>query len=246
LTYSNDCNVSSGMHFGATPGNAGQELDAGGRGDDIRIGGNVYSYYVSMAGTSGGGGGSPLMGVAVWDTRTGQFVGGTYATDGDPTTQACDRAMVAVDEFDRFCVAWAYKPISTSFGYQTVARVGKFDGSQFTWLTHSFYPFLNHDQDPNTVQGYTTVNPYVAMTASKICMAAKGSINSANNVALGPDSAAQTTVYTVITHPVPIVTVQPTVSIGRPDATDISISWDASAGNTLWFMQHTTAPVTGS
>ena len=223
LTYSNDCNVSSGMNFGGS-------ADAGGRGDGIRIGGNIYSYYVYMAGTAGGGGGSSApMGVAVWDTRTGQFVGGTYATDGDPTTQISDRAMIAVDEFDRFCVTWAYKP-TADFGYQAVARVGKFDGSQFTWLTHSFYPFLNHDQNPTGVQGYTTINPYVAMTASKICIAAKGTINANNNVAAGPDSQAQQTVYTVIPHPVPVVVTQPTITISQPDKTHIKLSWDISAG----------------
>jgi hypothetical protein len=223
LTYSNDCNVSSGMNFGGS-------ADAGGRGDGIRIGGNIYSYYVYMAGTAGGGGGSSApMGVAVWDTRTGQFVGGTYASDGDPTQQINDRAQVAVDEFDRFCVVWAYKPTS-AFGYQVAARVGKFDGSQFTWLTHSFYPFVNHDQDPNTVLGYTMASPYVAMTASKICIAAKGTINANNNVAAGPDSQAQQTVYTVIPHPVPIVAVQPTVKISQPDSTHIKLSWDIAAG----------------
>jgi len=222
LTYSNDVNVSSAMNFGGS-------ADVGGRGDGIRINGDIRSYYVYVAGTINGGGGSHELGVAAWDTRTGQFVGGSTVTDGDPAQEQCDRAGLAVDALNRVCVAYMHKP-TPAFGYQVVARVAQFDGSKFNWYGHSFYPFINHDKDPNNVLGFLTANPYVAMTTRQICIAAKGTINSANNVAAGPNSLSEQTVYTVISHPEPVAAPVPSITVTQPDSSHLTVSWSADAG----------------
>ena len=239
LTYSNDVNVSSGMNFGGSP-------DAGGRGDAIRINGDIRSHYVFLAGTSGGGGGTLgiPMGVAAWDARTGQFAGGSIVSDGNPATQKCDRAGLAADALDRVCVAYAYQADSTVFGYQVVARVAQFDGVNFNWFSHSFYPFVNHDQDPANVLGFATSNPYVAMNTRQICIAAKGTINNANNVAAGPNTPNEQTVYTVISNPVPVPAPRPTVSITRPDSSHVTLTWNVEDG--LFTVQTKASPTSGT
>ncbi len=221
LVFSNHV-TSSGMNFA---GNA----DSGGRGDGIRIGGDIRSYYVFLAGTINGGGGAAELGVAAWDTRTGQFVGGSVVSDGDPALQQCDRASVAVDALNRVCVTWMYKADKNVFGYQTAARVAQFDGANFNWLTHSFFPFVNHDEKPDAVLGYASLNPVVAMTPQAICFAAKCVINNVNDVAAGPNSLDQQTVYTVVSHPAPVAAPQPALTITR-SGNNVTLSWDNEAG----------------
>src|ERR1035441_11130133 len=94
---------------------------------------------------------------------TGQFAGGSIVTDGDPTQEKCDRAGLAVDALNRVCVAYMYQADSTVFGYQVAARVAQFDGANFNWFSHSFYPFVNHDESPTNVLGFLTANPSVAI-----------------------------------------------------------------------------------
>ena len=235
LTFSNDVNVSSSMNFAGG-------ADVGGRGDGIRIGGDIRSYYVYVAGTINGGGGSPEVGVGAWDTRTGQFVGGSVVTDGDPAVEQSDRTSVAVDALNRVCVTWMYKPDRSVFGYQAAARVAQFDGSNFNWLTHSFFPFLNHDQDPANVLGYLTLNPVVAMNTRQICIAAKGTINNVNNVSAGPNSLAEQTVYTVFSHPVPVAAPSPIVTITK-SGDNLNLSWNPDDG---LFTVQTRSSVTSS
>lgn len=221
LMFSNNV-VSSGMNFGGS-------ADTGGRGDGIRIGGDIRSSYVFVAGTINGGGGSAELGVAAWDVRTGQFVGGAVVTDGDPTVEQSDRASVAVDALNRVCVVWAYKPDRNVFGYQIAARVAQFDGKNFNWQTHTFYPFVNHDQDPNNVLGFSMVGPTVAMNTRQICVAAKGYFNNVNNAAAGPNSLSEQTVYTVVSHPAPVAAPQPTVAITK-SGSNLNLNWDGEAG----------------
>jgi hypothetical protein len=70
-------------------------------------------------------------------------------------------------------------------------------------------------------------NSNLDMTTRYICIAGKGLINSSNNVAGGPDSKPQTTVYTVINNP---GYVPPKMSIARSGG-NLIISWAASAGD---------------
>jgi hypothetical protein len=225
LTFSNDVNVSSSMNFGGSS-------DANGRGDDVRTGGDIRSYYVFVAGGVGNGTfpGAGQVGVAAWDTRTGQFAGSSIVSDGDPAVEGRDRATVAVDALNRVCVAYGYAPDTSVFGYQVAARVAQFDGANFNWFSHSFYPFVNHDQNPTNVVGFLTENPYVAMNTRQICIAAKGTINNANNVTVGPNTPSETTLYAVISHPAPVAAPQPTVSITKPDSSHVTVSWDVEDG----------------
>ena len=150
-------------------------------------------------------------------------------TDGDPTLQQCDRASVAVDALNRVCVTWMYKADKNVFGYQTAARVAQFDGANFNWLTHSFFPFVNHDEKPDAVLGFASLNPVVAMTPQAICFAAKCVINNVNDVAAGPNSLDQQTVYTVVSHPAPVAAPQPALTITR-SGNNVTLSWDNEAG----------------
>jgi hypothetical protein len=239
LTFSNDVNVSSSMNFGGSS-------DANGRGDAVRIGGDIRSYYVFVAGGVGNGTfpGAGEVGVAAWDTHTGQFVGSAIVSDGDPALEGRDRTTVAVDALNRVCVAYGYSPNSTAggtIGYQVAARVAQFDGANFNWFSHSFYPFVNHDESSTNVLGFLTENPYVTMNTRQICIAAKGTINSTNSVTAGPNTPNETTVYTVISHPAPVAAPRPTLSITKLDSSHVTLSWNADDG---LFTVQTKSPLT--
>ncbi|PYJ79539.1 MAG: hypothetical protein DME22_25305 [Verrucomicrobia bacterium] len=98
----------------------------------------------------------------------------------------------------------------------------QFDGTNITYLTHSFFPFVNYDPDGSL--NLTTLTPSVAMTTRQICIAAKGTINSTNNPAAGPNTAAETTLYTVISTPVGAAPALTAVRSGN----SLVISWPAS------------------
>jgi hypothetical protein len=229
LMYSNTVIESSGMSF----------TDGNGRGDSMRIAGDIRSYYVYGAGAIGTG---KEQGVAAWDSRTGQFVASAIVTDGDPAAQTVDRSGLAVDALDRVCVACAYKP-DPNYGFQVAARVAQFDGTKFNWLTHMFFPFVNHDEDPANVRGYITSNPYVAMNTRQICIAAKGTINSTNGVTAGPDSLGEQTVYTVVSHPVPVAAPQPTMTMTQSGG-NLNLAWNPEDG--LFTVQTRTSLTSGS
>jgi hypothetical protein len=223
-----DVNVTSGLTFG---GNA----DAGGRGDAYRIAGNVGSYYVYMAGGTtnvpGASGSSGIVYVAVWDSRTFNFVASAPVCELDPFFYKSDRTSIAVDASDNFTVAYKLKPTANFPQFQTVGHVGHLSGTNITWLGPSFYAFVNHDAYGGaTTPPYETDEPTVAMTAQQICFGAKGTFNSTNNAAAIPDTQPQTTLYSVVattsaTPPVTQPMITATLSTGN-----LNISWDANAG----------------
>ncbi|HVV71891.1 MAG TPA: hypothetical protein VHI52_10390, partial [Verrucomicrobiae bacterium] len=213
--HTNDINLSSGLSFD------------NGRGDSSRIGSDIRSSYVYLAGRSPENSRSPVY-VAIWDSRTGQFVGKATVTDGDPAVYYTDRVAVAVDALDRFCVTFVIQP-TIDFQQQVAARVGSFDGTNIKFLTHSFFPFVNSESSLTNVTGLKTIAPHVSMTTKQICIAAKGTINSTNNPAGGPDTSAETTVYTVINHPA-AVSGAPTITATKGSANTVVISWSADAG----------------
>jgi len=89
-----------------------------------------------------------------------------------------DRVSLAVDALDRVCVVYIHKP-TVDFQNQIAARVLQFDGANFTYLTHSFFPFVNYDADGTATpsgDGITGAGPSVAMTTREICIAAKMTI----------------------------------------------------------------------
>jgi hypothetical protein len=187
LLHTNDVVVSSGLSFET------------GRGDGNRIGSDIRSYYVYLAGQTPATKTSPVS-VAIWDSRTGNFVAKATVTDGDPAVYLTDRVTVAVDALDRFCVVYGYQP-NAEFQQQVAARVMAFDGQNISYLTHSFFPFVNSETGSTNLVGLTTTTASVAMTTSQICISAKGTVNSTNNPAGGPDTPAQTALYTVIKNP---------------------------------------------
>ena len=142
-------------------------------------------------------------------------------------------------DLDRFCVAYVLQP-SSDFQQQVAARVMAFDGTNITSLTHSFFPFVNYESGPTNILGLKTFGPNVSMTTRQICIAAKGSINSTNNPAGGPDSSAETTLYTVINHPAAIVAA-PGITATKVGA-NLIISWPADAGSFTLQSTSTIAP----
>jgi hypothetical protein len=199
LQFTNDVVISSGLPFGTS------------RGDETRLGSDIRSHYLYLAGQTPTTAVSPVS-VGIWDARTGNFVTSATVTDGDPTAFRTDRVSVAVDALDHFCVAFVYQP-TTAFASQIAARVMAFDGTNITYLTHSFFPFVNSENNPTNILDLTMVTPNVAITTGQICIAAKGTINSTNNPAGGPDSPTETTVYVVINNPAASPST-PTISIG--------------------------------
>jgi hypothetical protein len=219
LQYTNDINVSSGLTFGT------------GREDASRIGSDIRSSYVYLAGQTPESGSHVPVSVAIWDSRTGNFVAKATVTDTDPTVALTDRVSIGVDALDRFCVAYSLQPTPDFTHRQVAARVMAFDGTNITYLTHSFFPFVNYENNPTNILGYETFHPSVAMTTMQICIAAKGQINSTNSPTTGPDTAPQTQVYTVINHPNPISPV-PTIQLtATRSGTNLILSWSADAGD---------------
>jgi len=220
-----DINVTSGLSFGT------------GREDASRIGGDIRSYYVYLAGQSpeNGNGGNPSgqVYVAAWDSRTGNFITSVQVDDGEPGVDANDRVSVGVDDLDRVCVAWSFQPNKTDFTKrQVAARVYQFTGTEFASLTHSFFPFINHDSNPSNVLGFETYHPSVAMTRRQICISAKGMLNSTNNAAAGPDTVNggdEVKTYVVISHPAPVAAPQPDLTVTR-SGSNLDLSWNVDAG----------------
>jgi hypothetical protein len=170
-----------------------------GREDGSRIGANIASPYVFLAGQTPESGKNDPVNIAVWDSRTGAFVTSAMVSDTDPTNQVIGRVTVDTDGLDNFCVAYMLQPTADFTAPQVAARVGHLSGTNITFLTSSFFPFVNYDKDGT--HGITTSAPSVAMTTRAICIAAKGTVNSANNPNNGADTAPETTLYTVINNP---------------------------------------------
>jgi hypothetical protein len=234
-----DVNVTSGLVFANSP------TDAGGRGDAYRIGGNIGSYYVYMAGGTTNGvkiganaNPGPVVCVAAWDTRTGKCVATAPVCELDPSYYTSDRTMIAVDASDHFTVAYKLEPTAAFPQFQTMGRIGQLvGGSSITWLGPSFYAFYNHDAyggqtygNTNSPAYYETDEPTVAMTSQAICFGAKGTINSTNNPASAPDTQPQTTVYTVIANPAHVPSAAAPTMTATLSAGNVIISWNASAG----------------
>jgi len=209
-----------------------------GRGDGTRIASHINSPYVFLAGRNNEA--SQHVRVAVWDSRNRALVtstnvseltpekGGGDSRDFQPTW---DRVGVAVDALNRIAVAYEFKD-GDILNLQTAARVLAFDGAGFRYLTPSFFTFANYGTATSGAgQAIRTTRPAVAMTTREICIAAKGEINSTNNVAEGPDTLAQTTFYTVFSHPAPQA--DPT-SAGAPAIRISSIVQEGASATLRW------------
>lgn len=205
---------------------SGASFDTG-RGDGTRIFGHINSPYVYLAGKVSN---STVVRVAAFDGRTQKFVAITDVSEGSFTGNF-DRATGAVDALNRLTVSWVSQPV----GYakqQVAARVLSFDGTKFTALTKSFFPFVN----VSTNDTIRTLQMSVAMTTRQICVAAKGEINYSNKPELGADSPTEVNFYTVISHPnpqddptAPATGEVPSLTITKNANNTITIAWPASA-----------------
>lgn len=164
-----------------------------GRGDGTRIFGHINSPYVFLAGKVTT---APLVKVAAFDSRTQKFAGIGDVNEG-AFTGDFDRVTGASDALDRLVVSWVSQPA----GYtqrQVAARVLSFNGTNFTALTRSFFPFVNAATNETR-----SLQMSVAMTTRQICVAAKGDINLQNQPEMGTNSPSQVNFFTVFSHPVP-------------------------------------------
>ena len=185
------------------------------RGDSTRIASDIRSRFVYMAGAAASSEGAAVQ-LAIWNGTNGAFVTNVVvSSDMDPAVFAASDVNLAVDLSDRVCVAYGGKPDSTVFSNeQIIARVLQFNGklingssattnANVKFITPSFFPFKCSDTTNNlgAPLGFKTAVPSVAMTKDAICIAAKGTVNSVGDPTLGPDTAAETTLYTVIAQP---------------------------------------------
>ncbi len=203
---------------------SGVTFDAN-RGDGTRIFGHINSPYVYLIGRAAN---TQIVKVAAFDSRNRQFIAVEDVNEG-AFTGNFDRAIGAVDALNRMTLSWVSQPA----GYakqQVAARLFSFDGTKFTSLTRSFFPFIN-----TATNDIRSLQMSVAMTTRQICVAAKGEINYANQPQNGPDSPTEVNFFTVFTHPAPAD--DPTPGVGGPaptlqisrSANSLTISWDSAA-----------------
>jgi hypothetical protein len=218
---------------------SGAAFDTG-RGDGTRLFGHINSPFVYLTGRAAN---TQIVKVAAFDSRNQKFVAIADVNEG-AFTGNFDRANGAVDALNRLTVSWVSQPN----GYakqQVAARVLSFDGTKFSPLTKSFFPFVNTAK--NDIR---SLQMSVAMTTRQICVAAKGEINYENKPELGPNSPNEVNFYTVFSHPLPQNDptkpadggTAPTLSITKT-GTSVTISWDPAA--TGWTLQSAPA-VTGT
>jgi hypothetical protein len=187
--------------------------------------------------------------LAIWDANTRNFVASANVSSDIPVAQMKVNAVnLAVDALDRITVAWDCIPTpafgtgtpgSSTQGWQIVARVLAFDGANLSYLTPSFFPFVNNDTSGIlSSQGLTTQTPGVAMTTRQICISCKGTVNSTNNPASGVDTPQTTTpggsagginLYTVISHPVPVAAPAPAITFTK-SGSNLLVSWPVDDG----------------
>jgi len=196
-----------------------------GRGDGTRLIGHINSPYVYLVGRALN---TQVVKVAAFDARTQKFVAVGDVNEG-AFTGNFDRANGAVDALNRLTLSWVSQPAGFN-KQQVAARIFSFDGTSFTPLTRSFFPFINA-----ATNDIRSLQMSVAMTTKQICVAAKGEINLANKPELGPTSPTEINFYTVFSHPAPAN--DPTPGVGGPAPTlqisrsgsNVVISWDAAA-----------------
>jgi hypothetical protein len=208
-------------------------------GNTNTVGADILTPYVFMAGAVVVGGSgvnqSNACMMAIWNGQTGNFITNVMvSSDLDPAYLSVDQTAVAVNASAQICVAYDGQPNQFG-GYdnQIVARLLQFDGQTVSYLTPSFFAFINSDNAATVASnsipiGFTTLYPSVAMTPEAVCIAGAGSINSTNNpYSPGqPDSPPQTALYAVVNLP---IVVKPSLS-AKVSRRNLTLSWNAAAG----------------
>ena len=230
LTHSNNLTGANANLQAASPSGWGFAAGAAyviDRGDTTRIASDIRSPYVFLAGAVGIGGSSNACMMAIWNGQSGQFITNVMvSSDLDPAFLTVNRAALAVNMSNQVAVAYHGKTSNTGgYNSQVVARVMQFNGTNVSYLSPSFFAFVNSDSR-NTIltnggpRGYRTESASVSMTTKAICIAAKGSINSTNNPLSFPDSGAgSTTIYTVFSMPnIGFTGIDTGIDIGNPGA----------------------------
>jgi hypothetical protein len=203
-----------------------------GRGDGTRIASHINSPYVFLAGKSG----SDVQ-VGVWEADSQSYIAQANVneltpalggTDEDDFQPAIDRVNLAVDALNRLVVT--YEVQLDTLQPQTVARVLAYDEEEeaFTYLTPTFFPFVNFDTVSGAALPIRTYRPSPSMTTREICIAAKGEINSDNEPADGYDTPMEVNFYTVFSHPDPQD--DPTTPVEQPPP--LYMRGDANADGT--------------
>jgi hypothetical protein len=177
--------------------------------------------------------------LGIWDANTTNFVTATNITsDIDISSMKINAVNVAVDALDRITVAWDCEPNIANFNnYQVVARVMKFDGTNISFLTPSFYPFVNYDPvGTNVAAGMHYQTPGVAMTTRQICISAKGQVDTPYADA-GFSNFGGIDFYTVLSHPAPVAPLRPQLTIQESGANAV-VSWPYDLVNYgIWTLQ---------
>lgn len=239
--YDNAANLQGSFDVNATAGVA----FATDRSDGTRYCSDIRSRYIFGAGKSPESAGFTNMMLCAWDANTRLWITNTIVSEGSQDvlntggTRLLDRANIACDAYNRVTVVYRYRPDNTLWlNDQIVARVFQFDGSKFTPLTPEFFPFIEHDSDPNNLAGFKGLEPSVAMTPREILIYAKGSWNADANPTNVVVTAPETHCYTIISSPAPKVAPRPTLTITK-SGNHAFVSWEAEAG--LFKVQKTTS-----
>lgn len=223
-----------------------------GRGDNTRIASHINSYFVFLAGPSTS---TPkTVRLAAFDSRDISFAGlvdvnevGIDNTAGNIVTSDT-RATVAVDALNRVAVTFEGK-LAADRQLESLVRVFQFKASASTFepLTPSFHAFVNSQG-----RGVKTIRPNISMTTKQILIAAKGIVNSRNNVNEPADTKDKTTFFTVISHPAPAEDPTPAVGGARPvvgiarEGGSIKISFTGTLESTTSLNNPNWQPVAGA
>ncbi len=239
--YDNAGNLQGSLDHNAA---SGLNYDLG-RSDGTRMCSDIRNQYVFQAGKAPESSGFTNIMLTAYNAVTRTWITNTIVSEGTQDTlntggtRLLDRANVACDAYNRVTVIYRVRPDRTVWlNDQVAARVFQFDGTKFTPLTPSFFPFVEHDSVGDNVAGFKQVEPSVAMTSREILFYAKGFWNADGNPTNAAVTLDNTHAYTILSHPVPIAAPQPVMTITKSGANAI-IAWNADAG--LFRVQKTTS-----
>ena len=211
-------------------------LDTG-RGDGTRIASHINSNFVYLAGKDTDiTHPEAVVSLLAFDARIPAYVAKTNVNEQTPANggtdtvdfiSGWDRINLAVDALDRIVVT---SESDIYVDWQTVCRVLAFNGTTFSYLTPSFFAFVNV-QDFNYIR---TFRPSPSITTKQILIAAKGEINLSYDPQAQPDSELESNFYTVISHPDPQDDPTPPVGpVGPSEFSLVSVVPGAAGAVTL-------------
>src|SRR6185369_14123300 len=195
------------------------------------------SHYMFQAGKSPESGAFTNIMLTAYDANTRAWIANTIvSSEGNQdvttlgSTRLLDRCNVACDAYNRVAVVYRLRPDRAAFTQdQIAARVFSFDGTKFTPLTPTFFPFIEHDADPNNRAGFKSIEPSVAMTPREILFYAKGIWNGTANPTNAVATMDNTHCYTILRHPAPIAAPRPVVTITK-SGNNLNLSWNPDDG----------------